>query len=87
MVGWVFFEKLQGYDNNLMEEFTKNFVANLVDLWGHTITITISNISSMFGFPTEGNNLLEIRHLKPLLWKFHSWDEEDIYVYATQGNI
>lgn len=38
-------------------------------------------------FPTKGENLLERHHLKALLRKFHSKDEEEFDVYAMPGHI
>jgi len=54
-----FFEKFQGYNENLVLEFAKKLKNDLVTLGGYTIPITIESINQFIGLPMIGEDLLQ----------------------------
>lgn len=82
-----FFNKFQGYNNQLALEFAEGFVSNFVVLKGHEIPITPNSIHEFMGLPKTREDLIKREQCVSLLSQFHPSNEPKAEIYSTQGHV
>lgn len=81
------FEKVQGYNNQLVLEFAEKFETSSVTLKGYQILITVDSISEFTGLPKTREYLNKMDHYSNLLNRFHPTNKPKAKIYSTKGHI